>query len=661
MMRKTLCWLLACFLFVLNLLPRFVLAEDGNVIHGNTRLKYAVSDKYLWTIDENGRVAHYDLQKMIKEDITQLDNVENVAAGTNHLFVTLKENDRLSVASIGDDTTELKVYPIDADIHIKQIEAGNGWIYFLGSQGEDKGNYSVYRAEPYGFRYIEELNIAGWSNQNITAIGLWGNKLCAYSALTKQLVLVDVEQLTMIGESVTVANLSYIVPGDTVNTELHVYALSDPSIENGVWDINMTTGNVSRMSTVLPGDAAGLRRSRTHLFTVADGYTSIYQQAIVQEVQNSSASRTLTLVNWFDDVAAPTNRMATAMDKFSQRYPDVSITNVTVDDYRVLVTNMMAGASGYDVLCFQENMLSVPTNIIYKSGALEDLEKYQCIQTMLDGYDDVLDPFRISEHLYGMPVFYWPYTWKLNVDLEEQLGITVPRMGWTWDDFFDLAEKVVAYNSCNKDQIYLLNDQIDVLPYFLTQYSANTIDVMSGTADYGNAEFIRLLGRWTDLCQKGLIAFNTGEEMTAALLSTQDEGYYAMSGTIIMPPVFDEATRYPAQCTYGCINANSNMKEEAAYFMACYFDTAVMNDMMVVYNCGYLMKEELRHMDILRISDENQMVWQSMLRNAVQKYYIGDLYKDQWQNLYPKLVSGEITPEQYAQTCQRRAEMVLGE
>ena len=59
--------------------------------------------------------------------------------------------------------------------------------------------------------------------------------------------------------------------------------------------------------------------------------------------------------------------------------------------------------------------------------------------------------------------------------------------------------------------------------------------------------------------------------------------------------------------------------------------------------------------------DGNKRVWYAIMENAVQDYYVGDLYKDQWKQLYPQLMDGTLSPAEYAQICQMRAEMVLSE
>lgn len=46
-------------------------------------------------------------------------------------------------------------------------------------------------------------------------------------------------------------------------------------------------------------------------------------------------------------------------------------------------------------------------------------------------------------------------------------------------------------------------------------------------------------------------------------------------------------------------------------------------------NNGYLLKTDMEN-DLKNDPSGNKRVWYAMLQNAVQDYYIGDLYKDQW-------------------------------
>ena len=268
-------------------------------------------------------------------------------------------------------------------------------------------------------------------------------------------------------------------------------------------------------------------------------------------------------------------------------------------------------------------------------------------------------------HLIGIPNFYQPYIWSLNETLAAELGVEIPRDGWTWADFFALGETVRQYNASHGTQLYLLQDQVGTLPYFLVQYNANTVDALRGTASYDDAGFIDDLTRWTQLCRDGLVLFREQETMNSrALLYAGGAGYSSAVegeyGPLLLPPVSDRQTRYPADVVRTVLNANSPYREAAEYLLACLFTEDALRSTAFRTNNGYLLKTDMEN-DLKNDPSGNKRVWYAMLQNAVQDYYIGDLYKDQWQHLYPQLLEGKVSPQEYAQTCQMRAEMVLSE
>ena len=221
------------------------------------------------------------------------------------------------------------------------------------------------------------------------------------------------------------------------------------------------------------------------------------------------------------------------------------------------------------------------------------------------------------------------------------------------------------YNASHGTQLYLLQDQVGTLPYFLVQYNANTVDALRGTASYNDAGFIDDLTRWTQLCRDRLVLFREQETMNSrALLYAGGAGYSSAVegeyGPLLLPPVFDGQTRYPADVVRTVINANSPCMEAAEYLLACLFTEDALRSTAFRSNNGYLLKTDMEN-DLKNDSSGNKRVWYAMLQNAVQDYYIGDLYKDQWQYLYPQLLEGKVSPQEYAQTCQMRAEMVLSE
>ena len=191
-------------------------------------------------------------------------------------------------------------------------------------------------------------------------------------------------------------------------------------------------------------------------------------------------------------------------------------------------------------------------------------------------------------------------------------------------------------------------------------YNDNYVDAYNGTAAYNSEEFVRLLEKWVEICKDNLVLFRTDDGSNNALLHVMRLSYEETREdiTLLLPPVFEEGNRYPARIASICLNSNSPMKEEGAYFLSCWISEEALSSYVTISNNGYLLDSAAVSSNAL---EGNQGVWQYMLKHTVNDYYIGDLYKDQWQTLYPQLINGKITPLQYAQTCQRRAEMVLGE
>ncbi len=332
---------------------------------------------------------------------------------------------------------------------------------------------------------------------------------------------------------------------------------------------------------------------------------------------------------------------------------------------RVIATDIMAGAEGCDITTIQENSTFISSIDMYRAGAAVNLEEIPEIADTLARCADVFAPMSAEGHLIGIPHFYQPYIWSLNETLAAELGVEIPRDGWTWADFFALGETVRQYNASHGTQLYLLQDQMGTLPYFLVQYNANTVDALRGTANYNDAGFIDDLTRWTQLCRDRLVLFREQETMNSrALLYANGAGYSSAVegeyGPLLLPPVFDGQTRYPADVVRTVINANSPCREAAEYLLACLFTEDALRSTAFRTNNGYLLKTDMEN-DLKNDPSGNKCVWYAMLQNAVQDYYIGDLYKDQWQHLYPQLLEGKVSPQEYAQTCQMRAEMVLSE
>ena len=120
---------------------------------------YAVSDNYIWIVDEKGHSYYYDSQK-VKTKAPDISDAKRVSAYSNSLYCVTQQGEILIVTAGSEEATH---YPITADLDIRQIEAADGILYILAAEQGSTG-FQVYAADPYGIRFYFPLSIDGWEN-----------------------------------------------------------------------------------------------------------------------------------------------------------------------------------------------------------------------------------------------------------------------------------------------------------------------------------------------------------------------------------------------------------------------------------------------------------------------------------------------------------------
>lgn len=679
--RRAFALLLSCALTLLAVSAGTApMARGEALIRSEEPMQYAAGKDCLWTVT-NGLASCRWFESGKSKEVAQLENVTHIASSQGDLVYLCETTERQTVYVMDSKANTFETCDLPAGLNIRQIEYHESNAYLLVEQkgehpeephGHDAlcahENCSVYVVSMFMPDTFHLLAVEGWENEAISAIALYDGHLYAYSGERCEACAFDLTNgaPALCNPPVSLSDAAYITAADAADGDLYMYALSYAE-QACLWLVNLRTGEKHLLKDDLPAECAGLRRSRDALFTLTDGCTQLLSLPAMH-IRESAPNR-ITLVNALGETSA---RMEKTIELFHERYPDYEVVFRFVDDPRVLATAVMAGAEGYDILCAQDTGAVVCSSMLYKSGALEDLGKYEDIQALLPEFLDMFGPLSTGGHLYGVPESVSLYLWEVNQELADRLGVTVPRNGWTWAEFFELAEAVAAYNREQGASITLLKDNFLLLPYFLTQYNNTTVDVLNGQADYENPAFIELLEQWKAVCDEGLIFSDKEDSYTLhdpmgenLLLRAFSSGYYNL-GTrqLILPPVFDGQTKYPANVICLELNANSTNKEACAYFLACYLSPEAILT-MPLNSTGQWLKDISRGFVDDRggweISEENQEIWRVVLENSVQNYFIGDLYRDQWNTLYPQLLEGAISAEQYAKTCQQRADMVLGE
>ena len=664
--------LLAICLTMLWACPGALAADEAAPLYqADAPIRFSASDNAVWIASGN-EVFQYSYNELKSaadlgenpkgEARFQVDGLRFLCADNSLLYVCTEDG---RVQALDEGGNPLGECALPVGLEPVKMAVSSGAVYLLGHDGESDGQ-RIYFCDPITEIAPEPLDATGWENANIADIAVSGSILYIYQEEGSQVFCVDAATYELISGPASAPPLDSIavpiVNGDETD---YVYLLS---AGGEIRLMCISEGSAATVAAGFPEEITGLQTDKSLIYALSTDGKCLYGVALADTLTQSN---TLTIVNPIAEMSMP--HLRTAIELFNQRYPDVTVTTRVEEDPRVLATAVMAGTAGYDILCTQENNTMSCSPLMFKSGALVDLNQFDEITSLLPEYLDFFDALSLDGHLYGVPVEITPYLWEMNPELAEKLQVEIPSDGWTWDEFFQLADKVAEYNAQAEEPVYLLYDS-DFLPYILLEYNLNTIDLSTGETDFTSPAFGEAMEKWRQAVNGNLICDDPDQSTlpdNALLFCSNFWGnYYSHLGNrrLILPPSFDENTRYPADYIAFEINSNSPNQEMAAYFLTCYLNPEAVLSMPIEYE-GQRLKdislyswEDPEHRDgMAQASPENQEIWRKMLENSVSYVFIGDLDRDIGHTLLPQFYAGELSAEEFGAMCQRRANMVLGE
>ncbi len=371
----------------------------------------------------------------------------------------------------------------------------------------------------------------------------------------------------------------------------------------------------------------------------------------------------ITILNMDDR----TPRFEEAVRLFHLRYPEVEVIVKTETDSRVVSTGMMAKNGDIDLLMTYDFFIPMPTYQYYASGAIEDLSQYPEITQYLSEYVDRFSACYVDGRLIAIPEDAYIEPWLVNDALAAQMGLTLPSGHWTWAELEAIGEQVVAYNQANGTAHYLLHDNLNA-PEILHALMANALDILGGKSHFTDAQYQRAMESWLRMVEAGLIldAGQFRNPMGKALLTPSSGLVYGNLGNkhYIMPPAFGEDTRFRCSNSAVMMNANSQHKAEAAYFLSCFFSPEAVGK-TPIETSGPWFIDESRHISQQglwpEISPENRALWDDMIGRSTMASLIPSIWQDLILRLYPALLEGQLTVPQFLQQAESRADMMLGE
>lgn len=614
-------------------------------------------------LSRDGALLLYPENAREATEIARAGHIVSVAADNREdLFYYLTEED--GVQALHTVTGSGASYGAAASLpegqSILQMDADGGRLYALNGEGV---LYSVFS---YGSGAdMTEIKANGWQNGGISAFSVYDGLLAVYRPENETLSILRLgDEITLL-QSAHIPAAASVQAVQTADGQLYAFVLAEADGVQALLRVSMVDGRTETLDTNLPKDCAGLRRDRTKLYALGKGGTALYALPL-QSLTGAAETPTLTFVN----VLSTGERFERAAALFHEKYPDVELVRRTVDDMETLATEMMAGSADVDLLAVQESAMFVSSGMMLRAGALLDLNQFDSLTALKAQYRDIWGWTTLDGRWFGVPESPCCPLWKVNTALAEAIGWEIPEGRWTWADFEALSEQVRAYNQSAERPIVLLKDDGGPLPYFLTEYQANHVDIPAGKADYNTGAYVGILTLWQDLCQSGLIDVPLRPVYSReALLTASPNGMPVLlsqmgSDRYILPPTETETSLYPVyDVGFLVLNANTRHLEEAVYFLACYLSPEAERT-RISEHTGRWLRDGSGYTDYSRwaqgTSPENEAAWYYALEHSTPEMYLLDISRQQFWTLMPGLLDGSVTPERFAEITQQLADMAFG-
>jgi hypothetical protein len=667
MKRRAVVAVMLMFILIIGLINIPNASAEDFTVANNVPMLFGSIDNSLWVV-KGDFFYLYDLSDPKENEITEFPGVTSIGEGANSITVLSERDGAQYITVLNDEGAVYAEYALDTGFGAKKICYYGSMIYILTDKEE-----SIWYM-PKGCDIAPEPLYAissetGFENSGIIDIAMGDGMLYTLGG-DGSVCAVDIVN-SSVSAACTIAGAVSLAPAsnDAGSTLVYVWREDDTSPAA----INIADGTEDEDAMQFQ-DCAAVDVSENMIFSLSASRKILTGISLIE---NLSYENTLYIINC---ISPDSNRFINAETKFHEKYPDIELVHLWIDDPRALATRIMSGKPGLDILFIQENIISSTSANYAMTGATLDLSQFESIAALpFDEYIDFTGAVSAGGRLYGMPDYINMTVWLANEALAQKTGAAIPDGPWTWDEFFEIADMLAAYNAQNGTDYALLHDSTALLPYLMVQYNSNNVDIIAGTADYDNAGLVKRLEQWKAACDAGLIRDKDDGWLTiddipedvlfsAYKLDSAQMGYALRETTAeerlyILPPVENETTRYPINVLSVQLCANCVIPEAAAHFIACYMAPDVLTSQGYSYQCQLLKDASAypNNDEECMILDRNVDLWTYALENSVQEYYIGDLYNDQRKTLYPAFIAGEISAEEYAKTCQRRADMVLGE
>lgn len=230
--------------------------------------------------------------------------------------------------------------------------------------------------------------------------------------------------------------------------------------------------------------------------------------------------------------------------------------------YDKLKAMFMSEEKSFDVFYLQSQY----SPYFVKNNVMHDLTEYKFVTDRFkDCFERIRELCTYEDYLFALPSRLSVNALVFNNELAEKIGIEKPALGWTWNDYYDMAEKIRNSNALNN--IYIMECRKGFFKIFFESFNCENIDLLRNKVTLMNEDFKTILQIYKKLYDENLILDDNipvkHRDNTMLFLS----GFYDnnQSSSLIPVPTF---SRYNIDMEYLCVNKLSNKKEISAYFIS---------------------------------------------------------------------------------------------
>lgn len=285
-----------------------------------------------------------------------------------------------------------------------------------------------------------------------------------------------------------------------------------------------------------------------------------------------SAGKTLTIASLYN--MSTDHYLQRVKQYFLTLYPECSLEYYVYPSVEQMRLDLLSGASKVDLLVMTQAIYAE----IVRSGVFADLRSFEPIRALEESDEFLRWPFHLVESgegaLYLMPEYSdGVEIWEPNLRLFERLGLELPREGWTWDDYIELARRARAID----ETVYPL--YCGHISNLYDQYAYWYVDVFTGEVNFDTDLFRHLLTLSKALYDEGMLYLD-GPEMNDWKQSylfypwgALRTGEYSVGKTLVYPPLLEEGME-PALnfdgMLFGIYSASDDKVLAAQYISAHY-------------------------------------------------------------------------------------------